>query len=100
MGKCGKGTGSFGLRNTKTHELCKRCGKRTMHIQKHECSACGYPAAKRRRFNWSEKAKRRRAIGTGRMRYMKTVRRVAKNGWRFGYTPKPKTKRAEVKASA
>lgn len=34
MGKCGKGTGSFGLRHTKTHTLCRRCGRRSFHIQK------------------------------------------------------------------
>lgn len=49
MGKCGKGTGSFGLRHTKSHTLCRRCGRRSFHIQKSTCSSCGYPAAKIRK---------------------------------------------------
>ena len=48
MGKIGKGTGSFGKRHNKTHTLCVRCGGRSYHIQKHTCSACGYPAARKR----------------------------------------------------
>jgi len=35
-----------------------------------------------RRYNWGEKAKRRRTEGTGRMRYLKDVPRRAKNGFR------------------
>ena len=46
MGKKGKGTGSFGKRRNKTHTLCRRCGKRSFHIQKTVCGACGYPSAK------------------------------------------------------
>lgn len=34
--------------------------------------------------NWSEKAKRRKTTGTGRMRYLKTVARRFKNGFRIG----------------
>lgn len=49
MGKCGKGTGSFGLRHTKTHTLCRRCGRRAYHIQKSTCGSCGYPAARIRK---------------------------------------------------
>jgi len=37
-----------------------------------------------RRFQWSEKALRRRTTGTGRMRYMKTLTRRFKNGFRQG----------------
>uniref|UniRef100_A0A0G4F0D1 Ribosomal protein L37 n=1 Tax=Chromera velia CCMP2878 TaxID=1169474 RepID=A0A0G4F0D1_9ALVE len=92
MGKCGKGTGSFGKRNGKTHTLCIRCGKRAWHIGKKTCASCGYPDAKKRRFNWSEKAKRRNTTGTGRMRYLKDMPRKFKNGFREGTTPKPRTK--------
>eukprot|EP01055_Gregarina_sp_Pseudo9_P002458 Gregarina_sp_Pseudo_9__2457@NODE_2744_length_887_cov_33_245283_g2510_i0_p1_GENE_NODE_2744_length_887_cov_33_245283_g2510_i0NODE_2744_length_887_cov_33_245283_g2510_i0_p1_ORF_typecomplete_len126_score3_73Ribosomal_L37e/PF01907_19/8_4e15Ribosomal_L37e/PF01907_19/8_7e05Ribosomal_L37e/PF01907_19/8e03CxC3/PF18804_1/0_056NRDD/PF13597_6/2_3_NODE_2744_length_887_cov_33_245283_g2510_i0508834 len=99
MGKCGKGTGSRGLRNNKTHELCRRCGRTSFHIQKRACASCGkscvtdtvwtrvcvcvagYPAAQMRKFNWSQKALRRRTTGTGRMRYLKHLPRVAKNGF-------------------
>ncbi|CAM9863517.1 unnamed protein product, partial [Ascophyllum nodosum] len=63
-----KGTASFGKRHTKTHTTCRRCGRTSFHKQKSTCASCGYPAAKMRRFNWSEKAKRRRTEGTGRMR--------------------------------
>ncbi|KAF1942137.1 60S ribosomal protein L37 [Clathrospora elynae] len=79
-----KGTSSFGKRHNKTHTLCRRCGRRSLHIQKHTCSSCGYPAAKTRKFNWGEKAKRRKTTGTGRMRYLKTVNRKFSNGFRVG----------------
>ncbi|KAI9885654.1 MAG: 60S ribosomal protein L37 [Watsoniomyces obsoletus] len=82
-----KGTSSFGKRHNKTHTLCRRCGRRSLHIQKHTCAACGYPAAKIRKYNWSEKAKRRKTTGTGRMRHLKLVARRFKNGFRVG-TPK------------
>ncbi|GMH39827.1 hypothetical protein BSKO_07731 [Bryopsis sp. KO-2023] len=84
MGKAGKGTGSFGKRRNKTHTLCRRCGRRAFHIQKKKCGACGFPAPRIRSYNWSEKAKRRRAPGTGRMRYLKLSLRRAKNGYREG----------------
>ncbi|KAI1212847.1 60S ribosomal protein L37 [Annulohypoxylon truncatum] len=58
--------------------------RRSLHIQKHTCSSCGYPAAKTRKYNWSEKAKRRKTVGTGRMRYLKDVSRRFKNGFRTG----------------
>ncbi len=45
MGKCGKGTGSFGLRHTKTHTLCRRCGRRSFHIQKVRTQPCSPAAA-------------------------------------------------------
>ncbi|KAL7947681.1 ribosomal protein L37e [Trichoderma barbatum] len=79
-----KGTSSFGKRHNKTHTLCRRCGRRSLHVQKHECSSCGYPAAKMRKYNWSEKAKRRRTVGTGRTRYLKDVSRRFKNGFQTG----------------
>ncbi|VZI04298.1 unnamed protein product [Fusarium fujikuroi] len=84
-------------------------GRRSLHVQKHECSSCGYPAAKIRKYgvdepissvrrswtalltastdNWSEKAKRRKTVGTGRTRYLKDVSRRFKNGFQTG-TPK------------
>jgi|EP00577_Skeletonema_sp_RCC1716_P033342 large subunit ribosomal protein L37e len=37
-----------------------------------------------RNFNWGQKAKGRRTVGTGRMRYMKTLTRRFKNGFREG----------------
>jgi hypothetical protein len=48
--------------------------------------------------NWGEKAKRRKTVGTGRMRYMKDVSRRFKNGFQIGQ-PKgargPGTKKTE-----
>mmetsp|Transcript_6975 Transcript_6975/g.12766 ORF Transcript_6975/g.12766 Transcript_6975/m.12766 type:complete len:93 (-) Transcript_6975:3806-4084(-) len=87
-----KGTYSMGRRHTKSHMLCKRCGRRAFHIQKDRCSACGYPDAKTRAFGWALKVKRRKGQGTGRMRYLKTLHRRAKNGFRSGTVPTPRTK--------
>ncbi|XRB00328.1 ribosomal protein L37 [Pycnococcus provasolii] len=84
MGKAGKGTGSFGKRRNKSHSSCPRCGRRSLHLQKGVCSACGYPAARTRRYNWGYKAIRRKTTGTGRMRYMRHLPRRFKNGFREG----------------
>jgi len=81
-----KGTQSFGGRHNKTHVLCVRCGRRSFHVQKARCAACAYPAAKKRTYNWGQKAMRRKTTGTGRMRYLKTVSRRYKNGFRSGTT--------------
>ncbi|XP_071843107.1 large ribosomal subunit protein eL37A-like [Apostichopus japonicus] len=85
-----KGTSSFGKRHNKSHTFCRRCGRRSYHIQKSRCSSCGYPAKKKRRYNWSFKAIRRRTTGTGRMRHLKLVQRRFKNGFREGTKAKPK----------
>ena len=37
----------------------------------------------------------RRGQGTGRMRYMKDIPRLAKNGFRTGTTPKPKERKTK-----
>lgn len=96
MGKCGKGTGSFGLRHNKSHTLCRRCGRRSFHIQKKTCSSCGYPAARIRSYNWSVKAKRRKTTGSGRCRYLKTMPRRFKNGFQTGSSTKASTETAVV----
>ncbi len=44
-----RGTPCFGRRHTKTHTLCRRCGRMSYHKQKLTCSACGYPAARLRK---------------------------------------------------
>ncbi|KAE8636419.1 hypothetical protein XENTR_v10002986 [Xenopus tropicalis] len=93
-----KGTSSFGKRRNKTHTLCRRCGSKAYHLQKSTCGKCGYPAKRKRKYNWSAKAKRRNTTGTGRMRHLKVVYRRFKNGFREGTTPKPK--RAAVAASS
>merc|ERR1711977_810327 len=89
-----KGTASRGLRHNKTHTLCRRCGKRSYHIQKSRCASCGFPSAKMRKFNWSQKALRRRTTGTGRMRYLKTMPRRFKNGFREGTQAKKVVQKA------
>ncbi|KAK2196988.1 bifunctional Zinc-binding ribosomal protein/Ribosomal protein L37e [Babesia duncani] len=94
MGKCGKGTGSFGLRNVKTHGLCKRCGNRAFHIQKQRCGSCAFPDKKMRRYNWSAKAIRRKKTGTGRCRYLKHLPRRARNNFREGTRPPARKKGA------
>jgi len=40
--------------------------------------------------NWSEKSKRRRTTGTGRMQHLKNMPRRYKNGFREGTQAKPK----------
>ncbi|KFD59035.1 hypothetical protein M514_00198 [Trichuris suis] len=91
-----KGTSSFGKRHNKTHTLCRRCGKSSYHIQKSRCASCGYPAKKMRRYNWSKKALRRRTTGTGRMRYLKVVRRKFYHNFQEGL---PKSQRKPKVAS-
>ncbi|KAI1905271.1 hypothetical protein AGOR_G00014390 [Albula goreensis] len=92
-----KGTSSFGKRRNKTHTLCRRCGSKAYHLQKSTCGKCGYPAKRKRKYNWSVKAKRRSTTGTGRMRHLKVVYRRFRNGFREGTVPKPR--RAAVAAS-
>ncbi|GAM87045.1 hypothetical protein ANO11243_050660 [Dothideomycetidae sp. 11243] len=82
-----KGTSSFGKRHNKSHVMCRRCGQRSLHVQKKTCANCGYPSKSIRKYNWSEKAKRRKTTGTGRMRTLKGVSRKFSNGFRVG-TPK------------
>ena len=49
-----KGTPShFG--GKKTHTACRRCGKKSFHMQKRVCAACGFGAIKKRRsYNWAK----------------------------------------------
>jgi len=82
----GDGTPCMGKRHKKTHRLCPRCGRRSMHAQKKTCAYCGYPGAKIRGFNWALKGQRRKTTGTGRCRYLKTLPRRFKNGFRAGTT--------------
>ena len=91
-----KGTTSRGEKHKKAHTTCRRCGKVAYHMQKQRCASCGYPAAKMRRFNWSDKALRRRTQGTGRLRYLKVVQRRGRNGFLEGKKPAPKAVAAEA----
>ncbi|XP_796231.2 probable 60S ribosomal protein L37-A isoform X2 [Strongylocentrotus purpuratus] len=89
-----KGTSSFGKRHNKTHTFCRRCGRRSYHIQKLTCSSCGYPAKTIRKYNWSAKAKRRKTTGTGRIKHLRAVNRKFSNGFREGTKPKPRARGA------
>ncbi|XP_058070986.1 condensin-1 complex subunit CAP-D2-like [Magnolia sinica] len=71
------------LRN-KTHNLCMRCGRGSYHLQKSRCAACGYPAARNRKYNWSVKEIWRKTTGTGRMRYLRHLPRRFKSNFREG----------------
>ncbi|MFX0068155.1 MAG: 50S ribosomal protein L37e [Promethearchaeota archaeon] len=53
----GKGTPSFGKKSgKKTHIRCRRCGRRSYHVQKRYCAACGFGTSKRiRSYNWGNK---------------------------------------------
>lgn len=95
-----KGTSSKGKRNSKSHTFCVRCGRRSYHIQKSTCASCGYPSARKRTYNWSVKSKRRRTTGTGRMRYLKTLPRRFKNGFREGGQAVKQIKAGTAEAAA
>ncbi|KAB2008030.1 hypothetical protein ES319_D10G070600v1 [Gossypium barbadense] len=103
----GKRTWSFGKRRNKTHTLCIRCGHRSFHLQKSHCSACAFPAARKRtckcliRFFFVikiVKAIRRKTTGTGRMRYLHHVPRRFKTCFREGTKAAPRKKVAAASA--
>ncbi|XP_059783076.1 large ribosomal subunit protein eL37-like [Balaenoptera ricei] len=93
-----KGTSSFGKHRNKTHMLCCRRDSTAYHLQKSTCGKCGYPAKRKRKYNWSAKAKRRSTTRTGQMRHLKIVYRRFRHGFREGKTPK--SKRAAVAATS
>ena len=76
-----KGTTSFGKRHNKTHTLCRTTGRSNYHIQKKRSAKVG-------KFNWSAKAKRRAAPGTGRSRHVKKVNQRFANGFRHAVAGK------------
>lgn len=50
--------------------------------------------------NWSEKAKRRKTTGTGRMRYLKDVSRRFKNGFQEGQPKNARNTKIMAKTAA
>ncbi|MCD6464449.1 50S ribosomal protein L37e [Candidatus Woesearchaeota archaeon] len=52
-----KGTPSKGKHSrSKTHIICRRCGRHSFHVKKGYCSSCGYgKTSKRRRYNWQNR---------------------------------------------
>ncbi|KAK0588738.1 hypothetical protein LWI29_004851 [Acer saccharum] len=71
-----------------------RCSRRSFHLQKSRCSACAYPAALKRTYNWSVKAIRRKTTGTGRMKYLRNVPCRFKSGFRECTKAAPRKKGA------
>jgi len=56
-----KGTPSFGKKQKKTHVLCRRCGRHSFHVNKKQCSACGFGISKKiRKFSWQWKTVNRK----------------------------------------
>ncbi|MBN2420679.1 50S ribosomal protein L37e [Candidatus Woesearchaeota archaeon] len=54
------GTGSKGLKaKNKTMINCRRCGRRSYHMTKKKCSACGFgKSSKLRGYAWQKKGSR------------------------------------------
>merc|ERR1712216_187821 len=93
-----RGTPSQGGRRTKSHGLSRINGKQTFHRQKSRCSSSGLGngGGKMRRYNWSVKAKRRNAPGTGRQQYTRIVQRRATTVSALAAPPRrPETEKAE-----
>merc|ERR1719464_748832 len=88
-----KGTQAQGKRGNKSHTLSRFSGKQNWHKQKKRDASTGSPSGKIRRYNWATKTNRRTGQGTGRMRYLKTITRKLKNGFREGCTAPASTKR-------
>jgi len=52
-----KGTTSFGMHGrSKSHIVCRRCGRRSYNVAKGYCAACGFGRSRRlRRYSWQNK---------------------------------------------
>ncbi|CAD7669548.1 unnamed protein product [Nyctereutes procyonoides] len=75
-----KGMSSFGRRRSKMHKSCCRCSFQAYHLQKSTCGKRGYPAKRKRKYNWSAKAKR----------HLKIVYHRFRPGFCEGTTPQPR----------
>jgi large subunit ribosomal protein L37e len=52
-----KGTPSMGKMVKKTHIRCRRCGRRSYHVQKKRCASCGFGAtARMRSYQWNKRS--------------------------------------------
>ncbi|EGW08781.1 60S ribosomal protein L37 [Cricetulus griseus] len=94
-----KGTSSSGKHDNKIYTLCLRCGCKAYHLHKSTCGEFGYPAKRKRKYNWSAKAEVKH-YGTGRMRHLKIVCRRFRHGFHEGTTPKPKRAAAAAASSS
>ncbi len=55
-----KGTPAFGKKIGTKHIRCRRCGRRSYHVSKGYCAACGYGrSAKIRKYAWQTRDLRR-----------------------------------------
>lgn len=60
MRKMTKGTPSMGKRHKPVHIRCRRCGRRSFHLQKGVCAACGFGRTRRMyRYSWKTKTVQR-----------------------------------------
>ncbi|XP_032261571.1 large ribosomal subunit protein eL37-like [Halichoerus grypus] len=85
-----KGTASSGKCCNKTCTLCHHCGSKAYHLWKSTCGQMCYPAKRKRKYNWSAKAKRQNTTGAGQMRKLKIVYPRFRPGFHEGTSPKPK----------
>jgi len=55
------GTGSQGLKGKNKNAInCRRCGRRSYHMSKKTCSACGFgKSARVRGYAWQKKGRRK-----------------------------------------
>jgi large subunit ribosomal protein L37e len=53
----GKGTPSQGKKSrSKSHIICRRCGRHAYHPQKKQCAACGFGRSEKiRTYSWQNK---------------------------------------------
>merc|ERR1712028_201628 len=92
-----RGTPAAGLKHTHSHAISRFTGRSNFHLQKRkDAQSGGGFHTKKRRYNWSTKAKRRNSTGTGRMRTLRHVHRLEKNGYRHGMQASPKVKDAST----
>ncbi|MGM0510320.1 MAG: 50S ribosomal protein L37e [Thermoplasmatota archaeon] len=51
-----KGTSSKGKKSKgTTHIKCRRCGKKSYHVRKKFCAACGFgKSSKMKEYNWAK----------------------------------------------
>ncbi|CCG81330.1 Ribosomal protein L37, partial [Taphrina deformans PYCC 5710] len=74
----------YRVKDTTSRTLCADDVVDDLTTSRTTCSSCGYPAAKTRKYEWSEKAKRRKTTGTGRMAHITKVHRRFAHGFRTG----------------
>merc|ERR1712153_78375 len=93
--KMTRGTPAAGKKHVHSHCISRFSGRSNFHKQKRkDAQSGGGFHTKKRRYNWSTKAKRRNSTGTGRMRTLRHVHRLEKNGYRHGMQATTKVKAA------